>query len=65
MSVVAEHGNLTPHMKHVAQAPLGIPPSSVVLERDFCIAGQDISKKRGSLDPTMVEMFLFLRVEYE
>ena len=53
-------------MKHVAEALLGMPPSSAVLERDFCIAGQVISRKRGSLDPAMmVEMLLFLRAEYE
>ena len=52
-------------MKHVAQALLGIPPSLAVLERDFCIAGQVISRKRGSLDPAMVGMFLFLRAEYD
>lgn len=52
-------------MKHLAQALLGMPSLSAVLERDFFVAGQVISRMRGPLDPAMVEMPFILRAEYE
>lgn len=61
-----KHGNsVAPWIKHVAQAILGVPASAAVLERDFSVAGQVISRKRGSLDPANVEMLLFLRGAYD
>ncbi|CAN0315192.1 unnamed protein product, partial [Laminaria digitata] len=57
-----QHGNsLSPELRSVAQSVLGAPASAAVLERDFCVAGQVVSRQRGSLDPAFVEMLLFLR----
>lgn len=57
-----DHGHaLSPDNRSVAQCVLGAPASAAVLERDFCIAGQMVSRHRASLDPAYVEMLLFLR----
>ncbi|CAN0467400.1 unnamed protein product, partial [Laminaria digitata] len=50
-----------PELQSVAQSVLGAPASAAVLERDFCVAGQVVSRQRGSLDPAFVELLLFLR----
>lgn len=34
------------------------------MERDFCIADWFLPRKRGSMDPAMLEMCLFLRAQY-
>lgn len=62
-----KHGaTLAPHLKPVAQAVLGIPASSAVVERDFCIDGRGFSRKNGSLvDPAFAEMLLLLRAAYD
>lgn len=57
--------SVAPVLKHVARSVLGVPASSAVLERDFCIASQSISAGRGVLDPAYAEMLLFLRASYD
>jgi len=60
-----KHGDtICPQLKPVAQAILGLPPASAVLERDFCIADSVMTRKRGSVDPAYVEMMLFCRANY-
>lgn len=62
-----KHGaTLAPHLKPVAQAVLGIPASSAVVERDFCIDGGGFSRENGSLvDTAFAEMLLLLRAAYD
>ena len=60
-----KHGDtICPQLKPVAQAILGLPPASAVLERDFCIADAVKTRKRSSMCPAYVEMLLFCRANY-
>lgn len=60
------HGyRLGPALKLVAQSVLGVPPSVAVLERDFLVPSQVISRKRRPMDGGMAEVLLFLRAQYQ
>lgn len=61
-----QHGNIiSPHLRNVAQSVLGVPASAAVLERDLCVAGQVISRPRGSVGVGDMEMILFLRAAHD
>ncbi|CAM9127129.1 unnamed protein product, partial [Laminaria digitata] len=50
-----------PTLANVARAVLGAPGSAAVLERD----GDVGNRQSGLLDPSFVEMVMFLRVAYD
>lgn len=61
-----QHGNsISPHLRNVAQSVLGVPASAAVLERDLCVAGQVVSRPRGSVGVGDMEMILFLRAAHD
>lgn len=49
-----------PHLVHLARKYLCIPATSVPSERVFSSAGHIVSKKRACLDPSSVNMLVFL-----
>ena len=53
------HGKRRPvALRAVAQAIYGVPASTGVMERNFCIADFFMPHKRGSLDPARLEMLV-------
>lgn len=60
------HGKeYSPHLRTVAQAVFGAPSSAGILERDFCVAEMFQSRKRGGMDPSNLEMVLYLRGQFD
>ena len=53
-----------PVMAAVALAQLGTPPGSGVLENDFSSFATLVTRHRSSLDPAMVEMILFCKLNF-
>jgi hypothetical protein len=53
-----------PVMAVVALAQLGTPPGSGVLENDFSSFANLVTRHRSSLDPAMVEMILFCKLNF-
>ena len=53
-----------PVMAIVALAQLGTPPGSGVLENDFSSFANLMTRHRSSLDPAMVEMILFCKLNF-
>jgi len=49
-----------PRLVHLALKYFEIPATSVLSERLFSKAGEIISRRRASLKPTSVDMFVFL-----
>lgn len=53
-----------PVMAVVAMAQLGTPPGSGVLENDFSSFANLVTRHRSCLDPAMVEMILFCKLNF-
>jgi hypothetical protein len=49
-----------PLLAVVAVAVLSVPPSSAVLERDFSVVSQALTRDRSSTDPAIIEMIMYL-----
>ena len=49
-----------PLLAKVARGILALPPSAAVLERDFSIVAQCLTRDRASTDPALIEMTMFL-----
>ena len=51
-------------MAVVSLAQLGTPPGSGVLENDFSSFANLVTRHRSTLDPAMVEMILFCKLNF-
>jgi len=59
-----EREGLFPCISRLARKYLSVPASSVPSERIFSLAGNIVSRKRASLKPENVDMFIFMKKNY-
>jgi hypothetical protein len=56
-----QHEQTFPHLSKLAKKLFSIPCSSAAVEREFSAAGQLVTQRRSSLDPSTINDIIFLR----
>lgn len=56
-----QHQSMFPYLSKLARKIFAVPCSSAAVEREFSAAGQVVTQRRSSLEPSTINDILFLR----